>query len=138
MTRILVDTSVLLRFLTQDDVGQSERAERLLRAAADGTVLLLVGPPVLFELTWTLRRAYKVSRERSLGILASLLAVEGLDVIDRALVTTAVERARGSGQEFADAYLAATVESVGADGIATFNEKDFKRLGTRLHRWSPV
>lgn len=138
MKRLFVDTNVFLRFLTRDDLGQSERAERLLQDAAAGQVGLVTGPPVLFELVWTLRRAYKVPRERSLDIVASLLAVEGLDMVDRSVVTAAVERGRTSGQEFADAYIAAAATGAGVDGIATFNEKHFKRLGAALYDWPPA
>lgn len=135
MTPIFVDTNVFLRFLTQDDAGQSEQAERLLKDAAAGRVRLVTGPPVLFEIVWTLRRGYKVPRERSLDILASLVAAEGLDLVDRAIVVAAIDRARAADQEFADAYIATVAESAGAHQVATFNEKHFERLGARLYRW---
>ena len=135
MTRVFVDTTIFLRFLTQDDAGQSEKAERLFHEARDGRLRLVTGPPVLFELVWTLRRAYKVARGRTLEILASLLAWEGLELTDRALVEAAVERARASGQEFADAYVACVADAAGAGSIATFNERDFSALAARTHAW---
>jgi predicted nucleic acid-binding protein len=135
MNRVFVDTNVLLRFLTRDDAGQCERAEQLFHEARDGGVVLVTGPPVLFELAWTLRRAYKVPPRRVLEILSSLLAWGELELTDRALVEAAVERARVSGQEFADAYVVALAEAVGARGVATFNERDFRALGARLHGW---
>lgn len=135
MKRLFVDTNVFLRFLTNDDLGQSDQAAGLFRDAAGGHVRLVTGPPVLFELVWTLRRAYKVPRERSIEILAGLLTVEGLELVDRAVVVSAVERARASSQEFADAYIAAAADAAGVDAIATFNGKDFKRLDSVLHAW---
>lgn len=136
MKRVFVDTNVFLRFLTQDDAGQSERAAQLLREAAERRLVLVTGPPVLFELVWTLRRAYKVSRPGALDILCSLLALEGLEMTDRAVTTAAIDRARASEQEFADAYIAAAAEAAGVEEIATFNERDFARLGARLRPWS--
>lgn len=133
MKRVFVDTNVFLRFLTQDDQGQSEQAERLFRAAAAGEVRLVTGPPVLFELAWTLRRAYRVSREGCLDVLASVLALDGLELLDQETACAAVELARDNGQEFADAYIAASAR--GMDGIATFNEGDFRRLGATLYEW---
>jgi predicted nucleic acid-binding protein len=135
MIRVFVDTNVFLRFLTQDDAGQSEKAERLFLDARDGRLRLVTGPPVLFELVWTLRRAYKVARGKTLEILSSLLAWEGLELTDRALVEAAVERARASGQEFADAYAACVADAAGAGSIATFNQRDFEALAARLHAW---
>ena len=135
MKRVFVDANVFLRFLTQDDAGQSARAEGLLRDAAEGQLQLVTGPPVLFELVWTLRRGYEVERARSLEILASLLAVQGLELVDRPMVTAAIERARMSGQEFADAYIATGADVAQADEVATFNEGDFRRLGSTVHVW---
>lgn len=135
MTRIFVDTNVFLRFLTLDDAGQGELAERLFRSAAAGEVALVTGPPVLFELAWTLRRAYRMPRDRTLTILTSMLAWEGLTLVDRPLVEAALERARRAGEEFADAYLVATAEAEGA-AVATFDQRDFRALGATLHPWS--
>lgn len=136
MTPIFVDTNVFLRFLTVDDVGQSAQAAALFRAAAAGGVALVTGPPVIFELVWTLRRAYKLPKERVLDIVDSVLALEGLTVVDQGLVEAAAARARVSNQEFADAYIAVSVAAVGAAAVATFNEHDFARLGVPLHRWA--
>lgn len=135
MTRVFVDTNVFLRFLTQDDAGQSEKAERLFLDARGGRLQLVTGPPVLFELVWTLRRAYKIARVGTLEILASLLALDGLELTDRSIVEAAVERARATGQEFADAYVACVADAAGAGRIATFNERDFEALGACLHGW---
>jgi predicted nucleic acid-binding protein len=107
--------------------------ERLLRDAAKGRIALVTGPPVLFELAWTLRRAYKVPRERSIDILASLLAVDGLELTDRATVIAAIAIARASGQEFADAYILAAALAARTNGIATFDAKHFQRMGATLY-----
>ena len=135
MKRLFVDANVFLRFLTRDDGRQSDQAEALLHQARAGALKLVTGPPILFEVAWTLRSAYKVPRERCLEILASILALEGLEVLDRDLALAAIERARASREEFADAYVAASADAAGADAVATFNGADFKRLGARLYVW---
>jgi len=43
-----------------------------------------------------------------------------------------VEIARESGAEFADAYVLAGAEAAGADEAATFNARDFRRMGAAL------
>ena len=90
---------------------------------------------MFFELVWTLRRAYKVPREQSLDIVDSLLALAGLEILDRATALVATELARTCGQEFADAYIVAAAREVAAENIATFNERDFRRLRAKLHSW---
>jgi predicted nucleic acid-binding protein len=132
MKRVAVDANVFLRFLTRDDAGQHEAAERLLRAGAAGAVDLVCGPPVLFEVAWTLRRGYKAGRAETLDMLQAILALPGLRASDAGVAARAVEIARESGAEFADAYVLAGAEAAGADEVATFNVKDFRRMGAAL------
>lgn len=133
MKTIFVDTNVFLRFFTTDDEGHHRRAVRLLREAAGGKHVLVTGPPVLFELAWTLRAAYDLPREKVLDVLARLAATPGLQLTDADLVEDALATARASGQEFADAYVAAGARRSGADAIATFNRKHFEKIDVPLH-----
>ena len=127
-----VDTNVFLRFLTVDDRGQHERAVRLFEAAARGECRLVTGPPVLFELAWTLRAAYKTPRDRALEILSAVFATPGLALTDAPVVAQALSLAGATGSEFADAYVAAGSRAAGCAGVATFDRKDFARLGVGL------
>jgi predicted nucleic acid-binding protein len=133
MKRVFVDANVFMRFFTRDDKGRYERAARLFGEAREGTVELICGPPVLFEVAWTLRAAYKVSKQKVAEVLSAILAQPGLHVADAGLVEAAIVRSAQSGVEFADAYIAVSSESLAADAIATFNETDFRKLKSPLH-----
>ena len=130
-----MDANVFLRFFTRDDEGQHERARKLFTAAASGKIQLVSGPPVLFEVAWTLRSAYAVPPLRILEILDAIAAFPGLSLSDGTTVLSAISLARESGVEFADAYIAASALALGVDQIATFNVKDFKRLESVLYPW---
>ena len=69
MKTVFVDSNVFLRFFTADDAGQHEKAARLFRQAASGKTALIAGPPVLFEVAWTLRAAYRLPRESAIPLL---------------------------------------------------------------------
>lgn len=129
MTSWFVDTNVFLRFLTVDDRGQHERAVRLFEAAHRGECRLVTGPPVLFELAWTLRAAYKIPKDRVLEILSAVFAMPGMSLTDAPLVAAALSLATSTGAEFADAYIAAGCRALVCDGVATFDRRDFERLG---------
>ena len=131
--KVFVDANVFVRFFTRDDQRQHEKAERLLQQAAAGRVRLVSGPPVLFETAWTLRSAYKVSPAKVLEVVEAIAGFPGLSLTDADLVTEALSLARASGVEFADAYIAASAQAVGADGVATFNIKDFDRMDIATH-----
>lgn len=131
MKRVFVDANVFLRFFTEDDAGQHARAVKLFRAAAEGRVALMVGPPVLFEVAWTLRAAYARTSVQVLDVLEAILSLPGLSLTDALVCAKALRLARDSGVEFPDAYIAALAEMCGADAVATFNLADFKKLGSR-------
>ena len=135
MRRVFVDANVFLRFFTQDDEGQHEKAKRLFTSADAGQFELVSGPPVLFEVAWTLKSAYDLSSSQVLDILDAIAAFPSLSLSDSATVLSAISLARESGVEFADAYIAASAQSLGADLVATFNTRHFKRLDTALHQW---
>lgn len=133
MKTIFVDANVFLRFFTVDDRGQHEQAAELFREAAGGKVVLVTGPPVLFEIVWTLRSAYKQTNAKVLDVVAAIAALPGLQLTDARIVEDALALARASGQEFADAYIASASRQVGADEVATFNRKHFDDLGVAIH-----
>ena len=127
-----VDSNVFLRFFTKGDEAQRDRARRLFRAAEAGTVSLITGPPVLFEVVWVLARLYKLGKGETLDILDRILALPGLELIDRKLVEEAIRLARSSGQDFPDAYIAASARESSTDGVATFNRAHFETLGSPI------
>ena len=124
-----IDSNVLLRFFTADDASQNKKARDLLQSAADGKVRLVCGPPVLFDVAWTLRSAYRVPPDRVLAALQALFALPGLELTDAAIVGEALTASALTGVEFADAYIAVSARASACDGVATFDAKDFGRLG---------
>lgn len=132
MTSWFVDTNVFLRFLTLDDQGQHQKTVRLFEAARRGECRLVTGPPVLFELAWTLRAAYKTPKGRVIEILSAVFAMPGMVLTDTRIVADALTLASSTGSEFPDAYIAASSRAAGCSGVATFNSKDFARLGVSL------
>ena len=133
MKKIFIDSNVILRILTRDDENQFKKAEQLFTRAINGEVMLYCGPPVLFEVVWTLEARYKVPSGAILDYLEALLATSGLVIIDRNLVEKAVSKSRQSGIEFPDAYVSVLAEEHECDEIATFNISDFRKLGIKLH-----
>jgi predicted nucleic acid-binding protein len=132
MTSWFVDANVFLRFLTVDDQGQHEKAAGLLEKAAKGRIRLVCGPPVLFELAWTLRVTYKTPGAKVVEILNAIYSMPGIALTDETLVGSALTLASETGGEFANAYIAASARASACSGVATFNRKDFARLGVEI------
>ena len=91
---VFVDANVFIRFFAWDDEAQAEAAERLFTAAREGKARLVTGPPVFFELAWTLGYRYKVARGEILDIIEAVLAFPNMTVTDEQLVLAAVALAR--------------------------------------------
>jgi len=132
---VFVDSNVFLRFFARDDAGQYKHAAKLFRDAAAGKLELVTGPPVLFEIAWTLRAAYRQPQGKILEVLSAIRTLPGLRLTDAALVDEALTAAQRTGQEFADSYIFAGAEEAGSDEIATFNRSHFEKLGVAL-RWA--
>ena len=129
---VFVDANVFIRFFTWDDEAQAEAAERLFMAAREGKLHLVTGPPVFFELAWTLGYRYKVARGEILEIIEAVLTFPNMTVTDTQLVLAAVALARKTNSDFADSYIAANAAAHGAESVATFNRKHFAKLGCRI------
>jgi predicted nucleic acid-binding protein len=132
LSEIFVDSNVFLRFYAEDDKTQGEAAEKLFRLAAQHKLELIAGPPVFFEVAWTLRAWFKWPNDKVLDVLEAMTAIPNMTLLDKEVVIKAILLAKNTGQEFADAYIGATVQSRDAQ-IATFNKKHFAKLGTSLY-----
>jgi predicted nucleic-acid-binding protein len=117
-----LDTNVLVRYLVEDDLDQSERAAKLIDGAIDENQLLFVSSVVLCEVVWVLQGPYKVSRARVVSLLEALLKVSQLKLESRDVVANAVARfSRGKG-DFADYVIHEAAKLAGCSGVATFDK----------------
>jgi predicted nucleic acid-binding protein len=106
LKKIFVDTNLFIRYLIDDIPSQIDKVEYLLDLAEKGEVRLVTGPPVFFEMAWTLKSFYKMNRKRIYECLSSILS---------------------------DAYIAISSKKVGAESIATFNTKHFRNLDVKIY-----
>jgi len=134
-TRYLVDTNVLLRFLSGQPVKQAEAAKRLFEAAAAGTVSLDVSPIIVAEAMYTLLSFYKVDRVEASSKLAALLRRRGVRLREADQVFGALERLQRTNVGFADAFLAAGGADEGV-AIASF-DRDLDKFND-VSRFEPL
>lgn len=130
MTDVWLDTNVLLRFLTGDPPEQFRRAQRLMRRAADGEVLLHVTHVVLAEAVWVLGSFYGHERDAIAETLRSFILADGVSVEQPDTALEALRVMAESKVAFVDAYVAATARRNAAP-VASF-DADFRRLGVDL------
>lgn len=118
-----IDTNVLVRYLTQDDVAQSRRANRLIADAVSADERLYLSTIVLCELVWVLRWAYRFGKPEVLRVLAQVLDTAQFSVEDPDACRGALaEYADGSG-DFSDYLIGAKNRRSGCSVTATFDRK---------------
>ncbi|HYE46855.1 MAG TPA: type II toxin-antitoxin system VapC family toxin [Caulobacter sp.] len=117
-----IDTSLLVRFLLEDDADQHARAVTIVDAGA------WVSSTVALELEWVLRGYYGFTPERIAIVFDVLLRLRSLSFEHPVRVETAL-RGLAAGLDFADAFHLASAE--GQDGFATF-DRTLVRRAARL------
>jgi predicted nucleic acid-binding protein len=105
--RYLVDTNILLRFLSGEPAPQAAAASKLFSRAAAGEIILDVSSVIVAETFYTLTGFYGIARTLAAEKLSILLQQHGVKLRDAAQVLSALERLHAANVGFADAFLAA-------------------------------
>jgi predicted nucleic acid-binding protein len=121
---LVVDTNVLVRYLTNDDTAQAARARRLL-AQHDVFVPLTV----LLEAEWVLRSVFGFAAAAVAGALRGFAGLPRVTLEDPGVAATALEWSE-RGLDFADALHLAAARA--HDGFVSFDKapaRTARRLG---------
>ena len=124
----VIDTNLLVRYLTEDDPAKANDVKRLLLKAAQDEVRLLIPSVVMAELVWVLQSFYKLERSEIVPLLNAILHTHGVEVSDKSVVSRAVALYRDSAMDFIDAWIIAFAEGAGVRSIYTFDRKHFKSI----------
>lgn len=133
MKRIFIDTNIFIRYLINDVPSQIDKVERLFDLAEKGEITLITGPPVFFEIAWTLKSFYNVNREGIYESISAIIGLPGLEIIDLDILEEALELYKQTSADFSDVYIAVQSKKEGADSIATFNSRHFKNLNVEIY-----
>jgi predicted nucleic-acid-binding protein len=133
LKKVFLDTNIFIRYLVNDIPDQVDKVEDLFDRAERGEIRLVTGPPVFFEIAWTLKSFYNMNRKRIYGCLRGIIGLQGLEIIDLKIIEEALEIYNQTSADFNDAYIAVLSQKNGADSIATFNIRHFKNLNVQLY-----
>lgn len=126
MKPLLVDTNVLLRFITGEPAEQASHVAKLFEAADKGKVRLTVLPMVLAEAVFVLTGFYEHSRSKTAEVLSHLLSCPGLGSSEQQTILHALKLFGAGKMDFVDCYLAAASICDGQT-VVSF-DKDFAKL----------
>ena len=129
MKNVVVDTNVLLSFLTDRDPEQQLQAEELFQAAQRSEILLILPQIAINELVYVLMNFYQVEPKQVAETLEDLLASPGIQPVHETSWSRVLELWPERIQDYADAVLAQITRDSGHDCIATFDQRFIRRLG---------
>ena len=126
--RAVIDTNLLVRYLTEDDPSKANDVKRLLLRAAQDEIRLLIPSVVIAELVWVLQSFYKLERREIVPLLKAILHTHGVEVSDKAVVSEAIALYRNGTIDFIDAWIVAFAKAAGVGAVYTFDRKHFKSI----------
>ena len=128
MIRVVIDTNVLVSFLTDRNAQQQARAAVLFEAAPRGELEIILHQMVISEMVYVLSNSYDLAALEVAQIVEDLLATAGVTPVDEVLWPRVFEFWPHHFPDFADAVLAVVASEKRYDSVATFDQKFSRRL----------
>jgi uncharacterized protein len=126
MARFL-DTNVLVRLLTDDDLEKSARALALLQKVDRGEEDLVASPMVIFETVFTLQKTYGASRVAIRRGIETVISLRGVRIANKKLFRNALDLYTSTNISFADAFNTAFMRANQMSEIYSW-DSDFDKL----------
>jgi predicted nucleic-acid-binding protein len=127
-----IDTSIMIRYIVQDDSVQSDLAtqflESRLRQSSPGYLSLIV----ICEIVWVLKRAYKYEKSIICGVIRQILHSSDLVVENSELVWKAFKTFESGNADFSDYLIGFCNQHHGCDYTVTFDQKADSQANFRL------
>lgn len=119
MKRRIIDTNVLVRFLTQDDESLTNKADRIFRQA--GKYELEIPDYIICEMVCVLLAVYELPKTEVIEKLQGLVNFEAF-AVNRKVVSKAIEIYERFSISFVDALLLAQGDMEGKQ-VVSFDER---------------
>lgn len=110
----------------------AEQAARVLSAAENGQIKLLISPLTIAETIWTLESFYGYGKAEISSVLIDFLLSDGIIAEEKSVLVEALGTYRDKNVDFVDAYLVAHANQLGTSTVVTFDRKHFNRLAVKV------
>ncbi|MCP4682669.1 MAG: type II toxin-antitoxin system VapC family toxin [Desulfobacterales bacterium] len=128
----LIDTNVIMRFLTEDNHSQYKNLHPFFNSIEKGEMRVELKLIVLFQVVFVLKSVYKVPKAQIAEGLLTLLQYKGISIKEKKIVNRTLELWRDNNIEIVDCYLAASLEGDSQNLLYSY-DRDFGKLNiTRI------
>lgn len=105
MTKVLIDTSVYIRFLTEDDPKKFEECVKIFDLIEQGKLRPYITNIIILEIQFVLIGLYKFSKEKVLNDIQALLNARNMVLIEKTETAKALEIYKKHNIKFADCLI---------------------------------
>ena len=116
-----LDTNILVRYLTQDDPGQSSLANAEIEKALSAGEMFFIADIVMCELVWVLETAYGYDRREIVPILENILRTKQFQFENKDLLWKSLAAYRTKKGDFADHLIGYAGHKADCSEILTFD-----------------
>lgn len=117
-----IDTNILVRYLTQDDLEQAQIVEQVFDAYLTSQNSIFINNIVLCELVWVLERGYKYNRETIGNVLKQIFSTKEFAFENHKILWLALDQYTQDKLDFSDALIGLINKEVGCIKIITLDQ----------------
>jgi predicted nucleic-acid-binding protein len=123
MTDPFIDTDVIIRLLTQDDLKKQGEAATLFEAVRAGELKVAAPDTVIADAVYVLSspRLYKLPRSEVQELLSPLVRLPDFKIENRGAVLRALELYASTKVDFGDALIVASMEQAGSQIVYSYD-----------------
>lgn len=126
--RVVIDTNILVRYLTNDDPSKAKAVDSFLNKALKGEFKILIPSIVIAELVWVLESFYEIKANEIAELIEAVVNTPGVEVTDKSIIIFALKLYRAKNMDFIDAWIIEFAKNSNVNTIYTFDKRHFKDI----------
>jgi predicted nucleic-acid-binding protein len=127
-----IDTNILVRYFTQDNLEQAQIVEQIIDNYATSPNSLFINNIVMCELIWVLESGYKYSKEAISAVIKQMLSTEEFAFENQELLWLALNQYNQNKLDFSDALIGAINKDFGCSETLTFDQTAIRANNFKL------
>jgi len=122
-----IDTNILVRYLTKDDIEQAITASNLLEQYSGDESSVYINNIVLCEVIWVLESGYKYPKHQITNAIKLILQTPEFAFDNHAIIAKVLyEYEQSNGADFSDILISFTNKNKGCSTTYSFDKKAIK------------
>ena len=123
---IAIDTNILVRYITQDDLQQAEAAENLLAIYNNKPQSIFINNIILCEFIWVLEKGYKYTQQQISSTIRIILSTEEFVFEYHNVLWLALEDYEHNKADFSDSLISKLNYNLGYKQTFSFDKSAIK------------